>query len=146
MNQDTQLAISIHILCLLALSEGERTTSERIAGSVNTNPVVIRRTLGRLRRAGFVHSQNGIGGGWTLARPAKEITLRALMDVIRTSPLLAMRREAPNPDCLVGSQIRPVLTGYYEKAEAALLERLGESTVADVVRDIVRAARKGRRV
>ena len=41
-------------------------TSEYIAGSVNTNPVVIRRLLGSLRGAGIVESRTGVGGGWSL--------------------------------------------------------------------------------
>ena len=71
---NSKLTVGIHILTLLASSPGEAQTSEYIAGSVNTNPVVIRRLLGLLREAGIVESQGGHGGGWRLQRPAERIT------------------------------------------------------------------------
>jgi hypothetical protein len=58
MNVSTRFTIALHILTLLASSQGEALTSEYIAGSVNTNPVVVRRLLGLLRKQGFVSSQH----------------------------------------------------------------------------------------
>src|SRR6476619_2527243 len=66
----SKLTVGVHILTLLASSPGESLTSEYIAGSVHTNPVVILRLLGLLREAGIVESQGGLGGGWRLKRPA----------------------------------------------------------------------------
>jgi Rrf2 family protein len=136
MNSNTQLTVGIHILCLLASGDGRRMTSEYIAGSVNTNPVVIRRTLGRLRRAGLVRSHGGSGGGWELVRPAGEITLRDVLDATRTSGLLALHRDTPNPKCEVGAGVQRALRGYYEKAEAALAEELEQTTITEVLRSI----------
>ncbi|HEX3447028.1 MAG TPA: Rrf2 family transcriptional regulator, partial [Isosphaeraceae bacterium] len=62
----SKLSVGVHILTLLALKPDEPVTSACIAGSVNTNPVVIRRLLGLFREAGFVESKNGVGGGWVL--------------------------------------------------------------------------------
>ncbi len=76
----SKLTVGVHILTLLALTPDQAQTSEYIAGSVNTNPVCIRRLLGRLREAGIVESQGGIGGGWRLRVPAGRITL---LDVLR---------------------------------------------------------------
>jgi DNA-binding IscR family transcriptional regulator len=61
-----RFTVAIHVLCLLAAQHPQPLTSEFIAGSVNTNPVVIRRLLGSLRRAGLVKSQPGVSGGWEL--------------------------------------------------------------------------------
>ena len=59
MNLSTRFTVALHILTLLASSREEPLASEYIAGSVNTNPVVVRRLLGRLRQKGFVSSQPG---------------------------------------------------------------------------------------
>jgi len=59
-----RFTVAIHVLCLLAALHPKPVTSEFIAGSVNTNPVVIRRILAALRRAGLVKSQPGVSGGW----------------------------------------------------------------------------------
>lgn len=62
MAQNSQFAVALHILTLLALNAHEPLTSEYIAGSVNTNPVFIRRVLGKLAHASLVTSQPGVGG------------------------------------------------------------------------------------
>ena len=62
----SKLTVGVHILTVLAMTPDQAQTSEYIAGSVDTNPVVIRRLLGGLREAGIVESQGGIGGGWRL--------------------------------------------------------------------------------
>ena len=62
----SKLSVGIHMLTIFALKPGESLTSEFIADSVNTNPVVIRRLLGSLRDAGIVESRTGVGGGWSL--------------------------------------------------------------------------------
>ncbi|MBV9496028.1 MAG: Rrf2 family transcriptional regulator, partial [Acidobacteria bacterium] len=48
MTQSSRFATAVHILTLLAGENEEPLTSDYIAGSVNTNPVVIRRLLGIL--------------------------------------------------------------------------------------------------
>ena len=68
MNNSTRFAVAVHTLTLILQGQGEPVTSEAIAGSVNTNPVVIRRVLGALRGADLVLSQGGNGGGWRLTR------------------------------------------------------------------------------
>jgi DNA-binding IscR family transcriptional regulator len=138
LNQDTQLTVAIHILCLLASSTDadphHRLTSEVIAGSVNTNPVVIRRSLGKLRRAGMVTSQGGSKGGWELVRPASAINLRQVFEAVRTTPLLlALHRNSPNPKCEVGAGVTRALTDIYQQADIALVKNLERITIADVL-------------
>ena len=76
----SKLSVGVHILAALTLHKGTPLTSGQIAGSVNTNPVVIRRLLGLLREAGYVESRNGVGGGWVLLTDPESITL---LDVFR---------------------------------------------------------------
>ena len=130
----SKLSVGVHILTLLATSPGETLTSEHIAGSVNTNPVVIRRLLGLLREAGIVESQGGLGGGWRLKVEPKRITL---LDVLRTvepkGETIALHRNEPNPVCPVGRNIQRVLAGAYDEVERQMDKQLAKITIAGVL-------------
>jgi Rrf2 family protein len=130
----SKLSVGIHILTGLALHRGEALTSEQIAGSVNTNPVVIRRLLGLFREAGFVESKPGVGGGWMLVVDPKRITL---LDVLRTveprNETFALHRSEPNHECPVGCNIQDVLTEIYAEVQEGMAKRLARSSIATVM-------------
>ncbi len=134
MNTSSRFTVAIHILTLLAY-EGGQMTSEYIAGSVNTNPVVIRRLLALLREARLVSSQPGAGGGWQLTRPPKGITLRDIYRAVEEGALFALHSNTPNPQCPVGRNIQRVLGGHFEAAQLALDKDLERTTIADLVQE-----------
>ena len=107
--------------------------SERMAGSVNTNPVFIRRILGLLNRAKLVSSQPGVGGGWRLLRDPATITLLEVHQAVDEGHLLAMHHSTPNPSCLVGRNIQRTLTLYFGEAERAFEQVLAQQTIAQVL-------------
>jgi Rrf2 family protein len=143
-NVSTRFTVALHILTLLASSPNQALTSAYIAGSVNTNPVVIRRLLGLLRRAGFVSSQGGAGGGWKLARAAEFITLASVRRAVNESSPFSLHSQPPNPACPVGRNIQGALLGIYGEAERALEDRLARTTVHELLRS-VEACQKQRR-
>lgn len=98
--------MAVHVLSMLALGDGEPATSAFIAASVKTNPVVIRRILGELRRLGLVRSQSGAGGGWELATDPDAITLAQLRHAVEKEGLFELHRRRPNPRCPVGRSIQ----------------------------------------
>lgn len=127
------MSVGIHILTVLALKRGEALTSEFIAGSVNTNPVVIRRLLGLFREAGFVESKTGVGGGWLLvADPAKLNLLEVLRVVEPQHQMFALHHSKPNQECFVGCNIQKVLMEIYDEAWQGMAKRLERSTIASV--------------
>ncbi len=136
MNSSSRFTVGIHVLTLLAYGGGEVMTSEYIAGSVNTNAVVIRRLLSLLRAARLVASQGGPGGGWQLARPARGITLRDVYLATEGSTLFPMHPNTPNPRCPVGSTIQSALAGHFDEARHALEKELGQTTIADLVQEV----------
>lgn len=140
---NSRFAVAVHILTFLDQNAGEPVTSEHIAGSVNTNPSLVRRLLGMLGRAGLSTSQMGAGGGALLARRADTITL---LDVYRAvdkdAELFAMHSERPNPKCPVGRNIQAVLETRIDTATRAMEAELARASVADLGRDVRRQERR----
>ena len=136
MNVSTRFTIALHVMTLLASSPEEALTSEYIAGSVNTNPVVIRRILGLLKRKGFVSSQPGSGGGWQLTRDPASITLLEIRRTVNEASPFAMHNQDPNPACPVGRNIKSALTGVYGRAEQAMESQLAQTTIQELLRSV----------
>jgi Rrf2 family protein len=138
---NSRLTIAVHALAWMALAQQrghERLTSDQVAASVNTNPVVIRRSLGDLRRAGLVNVRHGAGAGWSLARAPQEISLLDVYDAVEQEPLFGMHRTEPNRQCPVGRGIRPALGQVYDRVEEALRHELRRTSIADVLRQTLR--------
>jgi Rrf2 family protein len=136
MHTNSRFAVAIHTLTLLALSRDEIVTSEYIASSVNTNPVVVRRVLGALRARHLVTSQGGNGGGWQLVRGPEAITLREVYRAVEDEALFPLHHRPPNPHCPVGGRIQRVLTAHFAGAARAMEEELARTTVADVLQEV----------
>lgn len=130
---NVRFATAIHIMTLLAYMDEEVLSSEYIAGSININPVLVRKELVNLRNHGLVQSREGKGGGAMLAKPPKQILLADIYDAVRQAPLLG-RSNHPNPACEVGRQINRHIEDLYDKAEQALVSQLGKTTLADFVK------------
>ena len=135
MTTNLRFSVAVHILTLLAASETGLLTSEQIASSVDTNPVVIRRVMANLRENGIVESRPGVNGGWKLTKPASAITLCKVFESVHEEDLLSMHAH-PNPRCPIGGHIRESLQGIFAEAEKALHGSLSKQTVADVLEDV----------
>ena len=139
---NTRFAVAVHILTFLATQRGEPATSELIAGSVGTNPSLIRRLLSGLARAGLTTAQMGTGGGALLARPAEAITLRDVYRAVGEERDVIPLHPAPNPRCPVGRNIHAVLERRADAAERALEDELARTTIADLAGDVGRRVRR----
>ena len=143
MQTDQRFAVSVHILTLLADSRGPL-TSEAIASSVDTHPVVIRRVMGHLRRHGLVTSRPGVKGGWQLRREPGRISLREVYQTVNHAHahVLALHRH-PDPHCPVGGRIQASLGDVFADAQQALEGSLARVTIADMLHDV--RSRRGQR-
>lgn len=131
----------LHVLLHMAELEGA-VTSEVMAKAMKTNPVVIRRLLAGLRDAGLVTSTRGHGGGWSLAVGLDELTLYDVHEALGSPPVLALGHRSESPECLVEAAVNAALSESFEQAEAQLLERFGEVTLAELAKDVSRRAKK----
>lgn len=140
-----RFAFAVHILALLAHRRATGgACSDLLAGSVNTNPVVIRRLLSRLRRAGLVKTQKGASGGAALCGPPESIPLDAVYRAIEPAPSFGSHRNKPNQRCPVGAGIERVLDEVFASAQSALEAALAERSLRDVL-DAMAAAAPPRR-
>ncbi|MBX3162162.1 MAG: Rrf2 family transcriptional regulator [Deltaproteobacteria bacterium] len=146
MRRDSRLSGVLHVLLHMAQEEGPM-TSEVLAKAMDTHPVVIRRVMAGLREAGYVRSEKGHGGGWTLACDLSKVTLRDVYDALGSPGLLAIGNRTDDPGCLVEEAVNAALDRSFDDAEALLLARFGEVTLAMLAEDVRRrlAARKGGR-
>jgi DNA-binding IscR family transcriptional regulator len=111
-------------------------TSEVLAKAIDTNPVVVRRIMAGLRDQGYVRSEKGHGGGWTLACDLSKVTMRDIYTALGSPVLLAMSNRAETPGCLVEQAVNSALNQAFEDAEALLLARLGQVTLAMLSADL----------
>ena len=139
MTHDTRLSGVLHVLLHMAEHQGP-VTSETLARAMSTNPVVIRRIMAGLKARGYVRSEKGHGGGWTLAGDLSAITLKDIYVALEAPPLLAIGNRSENPACLVEQAVNAALGRTFAEAEALIVERLGEVTLAQLCADFHKGA------
>lgn len=133
MKTSCRFAMAVHVLALLAYRRGKPLCSELVAHSVNTNPVVIRRLLRALQKAGLVQTRKGAGFGSKLNRPPGRIDLAQVFRALDCDLPFARPRRMPNEACIVGKGIGRTLDGIFGSARQAFERDLSRTTLAEVV-------------
>lgn len=136
MKSDGRLARMLHVLVHMGLLGG-RETSERIAQMLNTNPVVVRRTLGAMRNHGIVESEGGRGGGWKLTRPLDRITVMDVQRALIEGQMLPAPLSRDHPNCPVERASNAVLEHAHRLAEAELEKAYAATTLAQIAETAV---------
>lgn len=121
----------LHVLLHMARHDAPF-TSEQIAGMLGTNAVVVRRTMAGLRRGGYVRAESGRGGGWSIARDLGSTTLLDVHRAVGGARLFAIGVGDADPVCAVERVVNAALGDALSDAEALLIARLGEVTLADL--------------
>jgi DNA-binding IscR family transcriptional regulator len=134
MRRDSRLSSVLHTLLHIA-EQRAPVTSEVLAKVMNTNPVVVRRTMAGLREQGYVRSEKGHGGGWVLGCDLSQVTLRDIFVALGSPSLLGIGNRTESPGCLVEQAVNAVLNDAFDDAEALLLKRLENVTLATLSAD-----------
>ena len=138
MQISSRFTIAIHILiCVELYGNDAPATSESLAGSIGAHPVVIRRILGQLRRAGLITVARGREGGAHIARPLAGITLADVFRAVESigDDTLFSFHENPNPACPVGRSIHTILDGHLAAIQRAMEREMQQTTLADVMQE-----------
>ncbi|MCS2611019.1 Rrf2 family transcriptional regulator [Halomonas dongshanensis] len=137
MRQDNRLSGALHVLLHMA-EAGRPVTSEALARALDTNPVVVRRVMGGLREQGYVRSVKGHGGGWTLSCELERVTLKDVYEALGSPQLFAIGNRSDNTQCLVEEAVNISISEALADAEARLMARFGEITLAALSADFHR--------
>lgn len=137
MRNDTRLSRMLHTLIHMARHE-QPATSDTLAQMLSTNPVVVRRTMSLLKEQGYVRSEKGHHGGWTLAKSLAEITLFDIHQALGPTSIFAIGLATDHPECLVERAVNEALTEAFDAAQALLLTRLRSITLQQLAHDFER--------
>ncbi len=133
MQISTRFSMAVHSLTLIAVNPNE-CTGDYIAGSVNTNPVVIRRIMGMLKKAGLVDVRPGVGGASLLKDPDRITLLDVYRAVNATEENQLFRiHENSNIACQVGRNIEQLLQEELKDAQSVMEQRLARTTIAQLI-------------
>ena len=134
MQISSRFTIGLHILTAIDTFQNDyKVTSEFLAGSIQTNPVVVRRILGQLKKAGLIESSQGVAG-ITIPKPLEEISfydVYAAIEPVEEGDLFRFH-DSPNPDCPVGRNIHTLLDGKLREIQDAMEEKMRQYTLADL--------------
>ena len=134
MQISSRFTIALHIFtCVDVFKDEYKVTSDFLAGSINTNPVVIRKILTQLRNAGLITVARGTGGV-TPTRPLSDITFYDVYQAIEPveNGDLFHFHEAPNPECPVGRNIHGLLVGKLKAIQSAMEDEMKKYTIEDL--------------
>ena len=134
MQISSRFTVALHIFtCVEVFKDNYKVTSDFLAGSINTNPVIIRKILAQLKNAGLITVARGTGG-ITVNRPLEEITFYDVYQAIEPveNGDLFHFHEAPNPECPVGRNIHGLLDGKLRAIQSAMENEMKKYTIADI--------------
>lgn len=137
MQISSRFSIAVHMLSCIGMFKNDfKLTSDFLAGSVNVNPVIIRRLLQQLKAAGLVEVKRGSGGA-NIAKPAEEITLLDIYNAVECvdNGELFHFHENPSTECPVGRNIHNVLDGKLERIQKAMENEMRKTTLKDIIDD-----------
>ncbi|MGV3278125.1 Rrf2 family transcriptional regulator [Rickettsiales bacterium LUAb2] len=133
MAANSKFAVAVHALTVLAYFDNTPLTSNVLASSVNTNAVVIRVIMAKLKKAGLVKAQIGSHGGLSLAKPAEQITLADIYAAITTEGFAVIHSNPKNPKCPISSNIKPILQEVFATTNKILSDNLEHITLLQLV-------------
>lgn len=130
---NSRLASAIHVAGMLSFADSMPLTSEAIAQSCGTNPVVIRRIISLLTKSGLVVVKKGTGGGARLTRGPEYITLGEIYDALDEGALFDVPQFGSEHPCPLARVVRPVLADVLGEAEREMKHYLYERSLAEVI-------------
>ena len=132
MRTDSRLSRVLHVLMHLGETD-EPMTSELIGQMLNTNPSLVRRTMGLLRKAGIVGSSKGHGGGWYLEKPLADLSLTDVYSALGEPKLFAIGASDDTPTCLLERSANAATQRALDAARESFLQTLASQSVEDLI-------------
>lgn len=128
---NTKFATAIHIMTILAKEPHQWFTSEWIAGSININPVIVRKELSILRKSGLVESKQGKEGGVRIVNKTEETDISEIYNAVKNSEVLGKKNQHPNPKCNIGKDINQNLNILFSETDDLIQQFLKNKKLSD---------------
>lgn len=123
---------ALRVLMHAALRQPERVTIDEVAAAYEISRNHLVKVVQDLGQNGFLNTHRGIGGGFTLGRPAQEIRLGTVVRHTEADDRVIDCVTRSNQACRIFPVCR--LKGVLAEAAAAFFQVLDQYTVADLVR------------
>jgi Rrf2 family transcriptional regulator, nitric oxide-sensitive transcriptional repressor len=127
---------SIRVLMQAALRQPARVTVDEVAATYGISRHHLVKIVHDLGRHGYLATQRGIGGGFTLARPPEEIGLGDVVRLGEETETVIACRDGQDRVCRLLPCCR--LKGVLDEAAAAFFAVLDNYTLADLVKQPAR--------
>jgi Rrf2 family protein len=138
---NSRFPVAVHVMTALAYRNRGRVSSTQLAESVRTNPVVIRRLLLRLQRAGLVEAQTGKSGGVQLARRPESITLLDVFRAVEGGSPFVLPHKPENKACAVSCSMKKLLSSVLAETDRAISRSLEKVRLSDLAKEVAAAMR-----
>lgn len=130
---NTRFATAIHIMTFLGNNPEEWHTSDWLAGSINVNPVIIRKEISVLREAGLVESRKGKDGGCRVAKNTNDISISDIYRAVKNSEILGRKNQNPNPKCEIGKEINQNLDVLFSETDDLVVSFLKNKSLKNFI-------------
>ena len=134
MQISSRFTVALHIFtCVETFKDDYKVTSDFLAGSIGTNPVIIRKILTQLQGAGLIKVLRGTGG----IEVTRELSEISFFDVYQAiEPVedgnLFRFHENPSPQCPVGRNIHALLDDKLSAIQNAMETEMKKYTLDDL--------------
>jgi Rrf2 family protein len=136
---NSEFTIAVHSLVFLAHRTDNMATSEQIACNVATHSARIRKVMGFLRKAGYVRTKEGIGGGFILDCDPEKVTLA---EIYRLTSQGSLKPNWCSGDqsqsCMIASQMEKVMDAIFGDAEKQMEHYFEQHTIGSVLRQLIK--------
>jgi Rrf2 family protein len=129
---NSDFALSVHTLLLLATKKGELHTSTRLSDSLKVHPVRIRKVLSKMKSSGYIDSKEGSGGGFSISCDIAKVSLKEIY-LLTQDDLLKPKCHDCCAGCRIGSNIERVLDEILEGADDKFQTYLDKFTLKSVL-------------
>lgn len=134
MQASSKYTKAIQICIYLNFHKDELISSARLAESLSTNPVVVRRLIKHLRDAEIVKSIAGTQGGFRLNKDGTEISLWDLYLIMREEDFF--QRPKVNEECKVSSNLKALVHDTFTSAEMSMKNTLSSKSIEDMTSEL----------
>lgn len=131
---NTQFSIAVHVL--VGIAKYKHVNTVQLAQSVNTNPIFIKRIVGKLAKNGLLISSRGRNGGNCLVREAKDISLLDVYRAVNAPTLFAIHHYEKVASCSISSNIQQALTDIRSDLQNEVEQKLVQISIQDMLDDI----------